>query len=173
MKNKELNIKLVKSKPHKVYKINTTQSSHIKAICNFLKNNKDKEIEIIINGKKTKLNSIISKKRFAYGLEQGSLLIQDYSKTLFKNMQDNIDNLKNRVRELEESLKESKINEINADNKVRAVNDLYKIRNDMYKNYISEIEQDRESLRKELDKINKLIKKVASPVKDNDSLSLV
>ena len=94
MKKDTLKINLVQKKPHKVYKAEIQHDFQIKDLCKFLRNNKDKVVGIVINGKHTKFNSFAGRKRFAAGYEQASDFVFKYTKELFEEMQEEIDKLR-------------------------------------------------------------------------------
>lgn len=67
--SQDLQITLVKKEPHKVFKADIKAEDHIASLCKFLRDHKDKKIEVIINGKSFVFNSVSGRKRFAMGFQ--------------------------------------------------------------------------------------------------------
>lgn len=91
-----LDIKLIKKNPHKIYRANITEDHHIKEICKFLRNHNDKILEVILNNKSIKFDSMSSRKRFASGFQLASTIISKQTKDLYNNMQYQVSDIANK-----------------------------------------------------------------------------
>jgi len=94
-----LKISLVKDQP-KTYKIDVEFDYQLKDLYKFLRENSDREVCVIINGKPIKFNSIAGKKRFAAGYEQGSKFALGHAKKLFLKMRKENNKLSAELKEL-------------------------------------------------------------------------
>jgi hypothetical protein len=162
MKKKKdgLNIQLVQKKPHKVFKIDVKSDHQVKELCKFLRQNKDKEVSIVINGKHTKFNSLAGKKRFAAGFNQGSDFVLWYAKKLFEEMQGEINSLKNELGKTTKELERQ--NGIVSDvvGRLRTNDIVTELRQAAYADYVSEINEDRAILKNRLDGVEPIIELV-------------
>lgn len=164
----QLKTKLIREKPFKVYVINVEVDSHTEELCNFLREHKDKEIEIILNGHKIKFNSEISKKKFIEGFRSASKIIFKHIKEFANETQDNINKLTSEL----EKTKQDKIllhnkntdltNEL-ATNKV-----VQKLRTLAWEDSIQEWKEVCEVLKTRLDKIEPVIDLIKNATSDGD-----
>lgn len=158
-------IKLIKKEPHKVYRIEV-QHNQIKEVCTFIRNNKDKEVSLIINGKHTKFNSFAGQKRFAAGFDQGSDFALKHTKKLFEEMQGKTNDLKNELTRVKRELKKQKV--IATDTVYRLItnNTIKELRQATYTDHVTEIDEDRALLKDRLDKVEPVIKLVVKSTTD-------
>lgn len=137
---KNLNIDLIKQEPHKVYRANIEYDFHITSLCKFLRKQKDRKIELVLNGKSIKFNSIAGIKRFAAGFEQASKIIEQYTKEVFDSVNEQIEQAK---REAQQDIY----------NQYRIKKETMDIQTAAWKDRIAELEEDRKILKQELDRL--------------------
>jgi len=83
-------IQLIQDSPHKTYKINIESENHVKDLCQLLRNHKDRKLEIIINGRNFKFNSIAGKKRFIAGFQHAFNIIEPLLEKMFSELEDDL-----------------------------------------------------------------------------------
>ena len=83
-------IELIDEKPHKIFKAHISSDQHVRLLCKFLHEQKDRNLEIIINGKKFKFNSIIGRKCFSSGFEQAFSIVEPYMYNLIKDLENRL-----------------------------------------------------------------------------------
>jgi len=168
MKKKEdgLEINLVQKKPHKVYKTEIEYDFQIDDLCKFLRQNKDRVVSIVVNGKHTKFNSFAGKKRFAAGFSQGSDFVLGYAKQLFEEMQEEVNTLKNKLADAESKLGKQKETNFDLVGKLRTKEVVTKLRREAYLDHVNEINEDRELLKNRLEKIEPIVRLVLEATTD-------
>ena len=82
-----LQIKLVKKSPHRVFSADIKSDEHIQSLCKFLTRNKDKTLEIIINGKNHKFTSAVARKSFVAGFKSAMETMEPYLEKFFKELE--------------------------------------------------------------------------------------
>jgi glutamate synthase domain-containing protein 3 len=168
MKKKKdgLKINLVQKKPHKVYKTEIEYDFQIDDLCKFLRQNKDRIVSIVINGKHTKFNSFAGKKRFAAGFNQGSDFVLGYTKQLFERMQEEISGLKNELISTADKLAKQREKNNDIIGKLRTKEVVTELRREAYLDHVNEINEDRELLKERLKKVEPVIKLVVKATTD-------
>lgn len=167
-KKDPLEIKLVQTKPHKVFKADINEGHHIKDLCKFLRENKDREVGVVINGKHTKFNSHVGKKRFATGYEQGSDFIMQYAKELFEEMQAEINTLKAEAKKHKSEVEDAKAQAKDATERLRSNEATKQIRQKAFMDRESEINEDRVLLKSRLEQIEPIIRLMREAKRDGD-----
>ena len=141
-----MNIKLISQKPHKKYEIEVS-GGHIKELCEFLSNQKDRQLEITLNGKNIKFNSIAGRKRYASGLEQGAYIVDDQVAIIWREHLATIDGLKAELGKTKQELHEVK-QELNETRQKYATKyTVMNLRKAAWEDYIAELEDDRAILK--------------------------
>lgn len=97
MSEDKLQIKLTKSKPHKVYSTNLSVDAHIKQLCKFLRKYKGKRLEILINNKKMMFNSAIEREKFATGFELSFKIVERCVERYVDKTNEQINELKSKL----------------------------------------------------------------------------
>jgi len=159
-KKNSLKIELVQSKPDKVYKIEVQYDHQIDDVCKFIRNNKDKNVSMVINGKHTKFNSFAGKKRFASGYSQGGDFVLGHTKELFKKTQRDTKDLKANLSQAKKELAKQTVIAVGASDKLRVNNTVKKLRQAAYADHVKEINDDRALLKERLDKLEPIIRLV-------------
>jgi len=149
--SKRVQIDLIKKKPIKIYKIIVRNDNHFDELCKFLKNNKDKQLQVIINGKTLKFNSLVDKKRFVTGLECATKVLTPLTKHLFENLQAQINKLKK-----ENSILNTRLDIQNGivkrrTDKMRMLDSLMSLRQEAYKDRVDELVSSLDILTNELE----------------------
>ena len=151
-----LQIKLTKHKPHKTYAVNMKVDEHIKQLCKFLRKHKDKKLEVIINGKGVKFDSVAGRKRFAAGFEHAFRVIEKYVKEY-------VDETRNEIRVLNSKITSAQQEATRLKQELRETNQKYitkctvmDIRTAAWKDRVTELEDDREILKEEIERLRKL-----------------
>ena len=124
--NEKLKIDLVKKKPHKVYKIELKYGYQIKELCKFLRNNKDKIVSTVINGKHIKFSSVAGKKRFAEGYQQSTDFVFNHVSRIVKEAEEEIDALEEELEITEKIIEHNKEEAVKIREELR-VNSVVKI----------------------------------------------
>lgn len=147
-----MNIKLTSKKPHKKY-VAEILGGHIKEICKFLRNQKDRQLEIVINGKSIKFNSIAGRKRFASGLELGAKIVDDQVALVWREHQSTIDSLRHELSQTKENLAavDKELQEARRNYLTKYT--VMEIRKAAWEDRISELEDDRAALKAALDEM--------------------
>lgn len=163
-----LNITLTKSKPHKIYKVNIEYDYHIKELCKFLRENEDREVGIIVNGKQTKFNSHAGKKRFASGYEQGSQFVFGHAKELFEEMQAKVNKAQAELKKYKQATDNDRAQAKAATDKLRINNAVRAIRRAAFADREAELNEDRAILKARLEAIEPVMKLVKKAKGDGD-----
>lgn len=163
MKKKDiLKISLVQKEPHKIYKIDIKYDYQVNEVCRFIRDNKDKEVSIVINGKHTKFKSFAGKKRFASGFNQGS----DFILKLFRETQRDTGNLKAELAQTKKELEKQKVIAVGALDRLRTNNAVKVLRQAAFADHVGEINEDRTLLKDRLDKVDSVFELVVKATTD-------
>lgn len=150
-----LDIKKVADKPRKSFVTEIDLDSHIHDLCKFLRKQKDRNLEITINGKKVAFTSIAGMKKFAAGIEMALSIIEKYLLQYVDETKKEIVRWRSEV-DYFHSLNDGLKQEIRDLKKQRAVDEqVIKLRVLAWKDRIAELEDDRQTLRTELDRLIK------------------
>src|SRR3989344_9657250 len=87
-----LQIKLVKKDPYKVFRADIKSDEHIESLCKFLTRHKDKTLEIIINGKNFKFTSVAGRKSFVVGFKCAMATMEPYLEKFFRELEAKLNN---------------------------------------------------------------------------------
>lgn len=157
MSENQLQIKLSKHKPHKIYITNIEVDEHVKQLCKFLRKHKDKKLEIVINGKGIKFDSIAGRKKFAAGFEHSFRVIEKYTKEY-------VNGTNNSVRELNKKTTLARQENAKLKQELKETNQRYitryttmDIRTAAWKDRVAELEDDREILKIEIERLKKVV----------------
>jgi len=155
-----INIKLLKKKPHKLYSVDLTNEAEIKSLCKFLRNQKDRELEIKINGKNIKFDSIAGRKRFAAGFQSaGKIIGQGTHGTQIKSQKE-VQALNKKVKVLEEQVLKEHEECISWIDKVRVHQTVNKLRKEAWEDTINELKENCEILSLKLKASSGLVRDV-------------
>lgn len=173
MKDDSLQIKLVKKNPHKVFQAEVSADHHIKSLCKFLRKQKDRNLEIVINGKSFKFDSIAGRKRFASGFEQAFSIIEPHMAKFVKDLEDRLNKVLSERDKAKSEAKQNYQKYIDTVESYRVKHTVMDLRSAAWKDHVAELEEDRKYLseqvkllRKELERKNVRKKK---PRKKSDS----
>ena len=144
---KKLQIKLTKKKPHKVYKTNIEADYHAFELCKFLRNHKDRVLEIVINDKRVKFDSIAGRKRFASGFETASKIIYEHVVDFATTTHAKINSL---TSELDAERKR-----ISDKTDYRVKHTVLNLRAAAWEDRVAELEEDRAVLKEQIRKLRK------------------
>lgn len=164
----QLKIKLIKDAPFKVYAANIEIDSHIEELCNFLRNQKDKELEIILNGNRIKFGSEVGKKKFIEGFRSASKIIFRHMKEFADETQDNINKLTSELEKIKQD--KAALSNKNSDliNEVATTKVVQKLRTLAWEDSIQEWKEVCEILKSRLDKIEPIINLVKNATSEGD-----
>lgn len=149
-----MNIKLASSKPHKKYIVEAS-GAQIKELCRFLRKQKEKQLELIFNGKSIKFNSVAGIKRYATGLEHGAKIVDDQVAIIWREHTQTISNLKSELGQAKKEAKTAKDELNEATSRYMSKYSLMKIRKAMWDDHVAELQDDRAILKEELDRLKK------------------
>lgn len=165
-----MKIKLTAKKPHKKYTIEFTGANEVKELCKFIRNQKDKQLEVMINGTSTKFNSVAGRKRFISGFQNAFKIASDQASRVTKSLNERCRILAKQVTiaQQEEKLAKYKLNE--AAKKYMAKYAVMNLRKVVWEDHIAELEDDRTILKAQLDKLKPkpMQKKKYKPRKRNN-----
>jgi hypothetical protein len=152
----KLQIKLTKHKPHKVYKAKVEVDEHIKQLCKFLRKHKDKKLEMVINGKSIKFDSVAGRKRFAAGFEHAFNIIEKHIKKYVDETRSEIRGLNDKVSSAQQEAMRFKEEAKETTRKFVTRHTVMDIRAAAWKDRVAELEDDRKILKAEIERLRKL-----------------
>jgi len=146
-----MSIKLISKAPHKKYVASISNLQQVKKLCVLLRKQKDRQLEVVINGNSTKFNSIAGRKRFVSGFECAFKIALDKS--------DLILSARHNALQQEAQAAKHQLNEMSKQYMAKYA--VMNIRKATWEDYIAELEDDRVILKTALDKLKrpKIIKK--------------
>ena len=156
----KLNIKLLRDKPHKIYSVNVEIDYHVEELYKFLNKHKDRELEIVLNGKKIKFNSIASRKRFAQGFRESGRIIFGHARDFTAQSQKNINRLSNEITQHKKEVATLQEESDILKGRVRTYRIVQQIRMLAYQDSTEEYREALEILKDRLDKIEPVIKMI-------------
>lgn len=152
----KLSIKLIKKKPHKVYKADIESDSHTKDLCRFLRRHQDRTLQIILNGKSIKFDSIAGRKRFASGFEAASRIIYQHVKSFANDSHGKINALTSELNTAKKQYEQNNKAWLEAQEKYRVKSVVMDIREAAYKDQIAELEDNCEILKAKAKPVRKV-----------------
>lgn len=132
----KLKIKLISEKPKRVYATNIEKAFHLKDFLEFLKNTKEKKLDVVINGKLFTLATSAAKTKFIEGFALASDVVDSKPKKEEHNTS-SVDEL-------------NKLKKANADLIIKQSSNVVGIQ--WWKNRVLELEATCEELKKIIDK---------------------
>lgn len=156
----KLQIKQVKNKQqHKAFKANIQDGTHLYDLCKFLKRQKDKKIDVIIDGKKVSFNSIASRKKFAEGFERASDIligqVEEFAEEAFAK----INNLTSELDKAKQEAKKYKEDYRKTVEKYRVKSTVIDLRQAAWEDRVAELEEACQILSKENKRLEKELRK--------------
>lgn len=150
-----MSIKLASKTPHKKYIADVADAKQVKELCAFLRNQKDRHLEVVINGKSTKFDSVAGLKRFASGFDQAFKLALNQSGSVVKVLTDRCNMLAKETTVLQHQMRFAKHDLNEAIKKYMGKYAVMKLRKLAWEDHIAELNDDRAILKEELDKLKK------------------
>lgn len=164
----KLKVKLLKEKPHKLYSANVTLDYHVRELCDFLYGHQDRVLEIIINGKKIKFNSIVSRKKFAQGFKEAGRIIFEHTKQFASESQGTINSLTNEITQLNKEKVKLKEELYELRGRVSTHNTVSKLRTLAWQDSEKEWRETCEVIKDRLDKVEPIIRMLRNAKSDGD-----
>jgi len=164
----KLKIKLLKDKPHKVYSTYIEIDYHVEELCNFLRKHKDRVLEIIINGKRTKFSSIASRKKFVEGFQRAGNIAFGHVKSFSAGSQEAINKLINEVTQIKQSTTKIKEENYHLKSRILSYNTVSKLRIIAWEDSIQEYKDACEIQKKRLDSIEPVIDIIRTATSEGD-----
>lgn len=159
-KEDKMDIKLVSKKPHKKYTVEITDASEVKELCKFLRTQKDKQLDVVINGTSTKFNSVAGRKMFVSGFQNAFRIASDQASRVAKMLNERCNTLAKQVAIAKQEAKLAKHELNDAAKKYMTRYTVMNLRKVVWEDHIAELEDDRVILKARLDKLKpKLTKK--------------
>lgn len=155
-----INIKLLKKKPHKLYSIDLTSDAQIKVLCKFLRDQKDRKLEVKINGKNIKFDSIAGRKRFVAGFQSASKIINQSTHHDQIKSQKKIQALNRNIKELEKQVLKEEEEKNKWIGKVRVHQTVNKLRKEAWEDTINELQDNCEILNLKFKASNDIVKAI-------------
>jgi hypothetical protein len=149
-------IKLIQSDPKK-YRASVSSLNDLKELSAFLNKNKDKKVEFVINNNSFKFTSLVSKQKFALGLEQGASIHKAIFKKNNKNTSVSVKK-ESGLDGLEKELKEKKEELARAYDRIRVFKAVAELRQEAWSDIVEEMSEDRSILKERLNKVEPVIK---------------
>ena len=164
----KLKIKTLKDKPHKVYSTQIEIDYQMDELCKFLNNHKDKTLDIIINGKQHKFNSIASRKKFVEGFREANRIKAKQSRLFIEHSQESINKLTGEITQLkrERQLFDTQIENLKYINNTKKL--VADIRVNAWQDKAQELSEICETLWQRLERIEPLITNLRNAKSEGD-----
>jgi len=163
--NSRLQIKQVKNKQqHKAFRADIEDGSHLYDLCKFLKRQKDKRIDVIIDGKLVAFSSIASRKKYAEGFERASDILVGQVKEFAVEVKAKIDSLTSELNKTKQELKKYKEDYQDSIEKYRVKSAVIDLRQAAWEDRVAELEEACQILSRE----NKRLEKELSKTDDSN-----
>ena len=160
----KLQIKKVNSKkPHKVYRADITQDSHITDLCRFLRRHTDKKLEIILGGKRVVFKSINERKKYAAGFERAFYVIEPYMEAFVKDLYDKINKLTNELGEARRETAQAKKQLSKEREEYRVKKEVIALRKAAYDDHLEEWKDNCLTLQRRVQELEAKHKKTRKP----------
>lgn len=161
----KLQIKQVKNKqPHKAFKADIEDGNHLYDLCKFLRKQKDKRIDIIIDGKRVAFNSIASRKKYAEGFERATDILVGQIKQFAEETFAKINSLTSELDKTKQELKKAKAEYKKTVDNYRVKSAVIDLRQAAWEDRVAELEEACQILSRE----NKRLEKGLSNTDDSN-----